>query len=71
MSMRHFFFYIGIACVSGALIGVAVKVMSWSDGVTFAVGVIVATAIATMAVRESLFEGFRRPAHKQRHGRHA
>jgi len=71
ISMRRFLSYIGVACGLGAILGLAGGLMDWSNGLAFAVLVVVGTITATMALRESLFEGFRRPADKRRHSRHA
>lgn len=55
-SLKHFLFYLGVAMVCGALIGAAKEVLHWSNGLTFAVGLVAGTIIATMALREDLFE---------------
>jgi hypothetical protein len=55
-TMRHFLFYIGVACALGALIGVAHSLMDWSNGLTFAVAVAAGTISCTLALREDLFE---------------
>ncbi len=71
MTMRHFLFYMGVAAAIGVAIGIAKAGLGWSNGLTFAVAVVAGTISSTMAVRESLFEGFRRPVDKHRHSRHA
>lgn len=59
-TLRHFFFYLGVAALLGAVVGTAKSLLGWSDGLTFAVGIVVATISCTMGVREDLFE---RPRH--------
>lgn len=62
---RHFFFYLGVAAALGAVVGTAKSLLDWSDGLTFAVGIVAATISCTMGVREDLFER-PRPPHERR-----
>jgi hypothetical protein len=55
-TLRHFFFYLGVAALLGATVGTAKSLLDWSDGLTFAVGIVAATISCTMGVREDLFE---------------
>jgi uncharacterized membrane protein YhiD involved in acid resistance len=64
-TLRHFLFYMAVAAVLGAVIGVTRVVMDWSDGLTFAVAVVAGTISSTIAVREDLF-GPPRHSHEQR-----
>jgi putative flippase GtrA len=59
-TLRHFFFYLGVAAALGAAVGTAKGLLGWSDGLTFAIGIVAATVSCTMGVREDLFE---RPRH--------
>jgi uncharacterized oligopeptide transporter (OPT) family protein len=59
-TLRHFFFYLGVAAVLGAIIGAAKVLLGWSDGLTFVVGLVAGTISCTMGVREDLLE---RPHH--------
>jgi hypothetical protein len=59
-TLRHFFFYLGVAALLGGGVGTAKSLLGWSNGLTFAVGIVAATISCTMAVREDLFE---RPKH--------
>jgi hypothetical protein len=71
ITMRRFLSCIGVACCLGAILGVIGGLMDWSSGVAFAVLVATGTITVTVALRESLFEGFRRPSDKRQHSRHA
>jgi len=64
-TLKHFLFYLGVAMVFGALTGAAKEVLHWSNGLTFGVGLVAGTIIATMALREDLFEP-PPPPHEQR-----
>jgi uncharacterized membrane protein YhiD involved in acid resistance len=55
-TLRHFFFYLCVAAVLGGAVGTAKSLLDWSDGLTFAVGIVAATISCTMGVREDLFE---------------
>jgi putative flippase GtrA len=55
-SLRHFLFYLGLAMVGGALTGALKAILHWSNGLTFVVGLVAATIIATLALREDMFE---------------
>ena len=54
-TLRHFLFYMGMAALMGAIIGVVSRTMSWSSGLTFAAAVVGGTALCTFAVRKGLF----------------
>ena len=71
MTMRHFLFYLGVAGLIGITIGLLAWIFDWSNGLSFAVAVVACTISFVMSVRESLFEGFRRSASRQRRSRHA
>jgi len=60
-TLRHFFFYVGLACLAGAVIGAAASAMDWSTGVVYAVGLSTALAISLIGLREGLFTPARRP----------
>jgi hypothetical protein len=68
-TLRHFLFYLGVAMLFGALTGAAKELLHWSNGLAFAVGLIAGTIIATMALREDLFEPH--PQSRERRGRRA
>jgi putative flippase GtrA len=55
-TLRHFLFYLGVAMLFGALTGAAKELLHLSNGLAFAVGLVAGTIIATMALREDLFE---------------
>jgi hypothetical protein len=65
-TLRHFFFYLGVAAALGAVVGTAKSLLDWSDGLTFAVGIVAATISCTMGVREDLFERPRQPREQHR-----
>lgn len=62
---RHFLFYMGVAAIMGAAIGVAKAGFEMSDGLTFVVAVIAGTVSSTLAVREGLF-GASKPSDQHR-----
>lgn len=66
-TLRHFLFYLGMAMFFGALTGAAKELLHWSNGLAFAVGLLAGTIIATMALREDLFESL--PPPQKRRGR--
>jgi thiamine monophosphate kinase len=66
-TLRHFFFYLGVAAVLGAAVGAAKSLLDWSDGLTFAVGIVAATISCTMAVREDLFAPPRHSRERRNH----
>jgi hypothetical protein len=68
-TLRHFFFYLGVAMFFGALTGAGKELLHLSNGLAFAVGLIAGTTIATMALREDLFEP--PPPPHERRGRRA
>jgi len=70
LTLRHFLFYMGLACAAGAIIGVASGLMEWSTGLVYAVGLSTGTLIVIAALRESLFAPVERP-NRPRHSRHA
>ena len=55
-TIRHWLFYGAVITVLGTAIGAAHSVLGWSDGLTFAVGIVAGTITCTMALREDLFE---------------
>jgi hypothetical protein len=55
LTMRHFLFYMGMACVATVIVWGASEVLSWSNGLTVAVLVVVETLVSVVALRESLF----------------
>lgn len=69
-TLRHFLFYMALACPGGAIVGAAAQIFNWSTGVVYAIGLLAALVISLMALRESLFAPARKPG-QQRHGRHA
>jgi hypothetical protein len=69
LTWRHFLLYMGLACVAGAIIGAAAKIMDWSTGLIYAVTLPVCILIVVVALREGLFGPAQRP--KQQRGRHA
>lgn len=69
LTMRHFLFYMGLACTAGAIIGAAAGIMDWSTGLIYAVTLPVCTVIVIIALREGLFGPAQRPKQQQR-GRH-
>lgn len=69
-TLRHFLFYMGIAALAGAVIGVLAGLMDWSSGLIYGIGLPACTLIVTVALRESLF-GPPRHSGEPRHRRHA
>jgi uncharacterized membrane protein YfcA len=69
LTWRHFLFYMGLACVAGAIIGAAARLMDWSTGLIYAVTLPVCMLIVIIALREGLFGPPRRA--KQQRGRPA
>lgn len=55
-SLRHFLFYLGLEMAGGGLTGVVAAALHWSNGLTFGIGLVAATIIATLAFREDMFE---------------
>lgn len=55
-TLRHFLFYLGVAMLFGALTGTTKELLHWSNGLAYVVGLVVGTIIATVALREDLFE---------------
>lgn len=70
LTLRHFLFYMGLACAAGAIIGAAARIMDWSTGLVYAVALPACTLIVIIALREGLFGPARRSEQQQR-GRHA
>ncbi len=70
LTMRHFLFYMGMACLAAVLVLAATELLSWSNGLSFAVLVVVETLVSLVALRESLFAPARRPGGGQ-HSHHA
>jgi uncharacterized membrane protein len=68
-SLRHWLFYAGVIFVLGTSIGAARSIFDWSDGLTFAVGIVAGMIACTMALREDLFEPA--PPPYERRGRRA
>lgn len=66
LTLRHFLFYMGLACAAGAIIGTAARIMDWSTGLIYAVTLPVCTLIVIAALREGLFGPTRRPKQPQR-----
>jgi hypothetical protein len=54
-SFRHWLFYVGVIIALGTAIGAAHSVLGWSDGLTFAIGIVAGTITCTMALREDMF----------------
>jgi hypothetical protein len=54
-TLRHWLFYVTVIIILGTAIGAAHSVFGWSDGLTFAVGIVAGTITCTMALREDLF----------------
>lgn len=65
LTMRHFLFYMGMACVATVAVWGASEVLSWSNGLTVAVLVVVETLVSLVALRESLFAPATRPPSRQ------
>lgn len=70
LTMRHFLFYMGMACVATVVVWGASEVLSWSNGLTVAALVVIETLVSLFALRESLFAPARRPGGGQ-HSHHA
>ena len=69
-TLRHFLFYMGVFSLGGVIVGAAAAAMDWSTGLVYAVGLLTALAISSMALREGLLA----PAQRQkqpRNSRHA
>lgn len=69
LSLRHFFFYMGLACLGGAIVGAASNLMDWSAALVYAVGIPIALVIGLMSIREGLFAPARRSADSDPTGR--
>lgn len=69
-TLRHFLFYMGIACIASAIVWVASEVLGWSYGLSVAVLFVAGLVVVAMALRESLFAPAPRPT-ERRHSRHA
>ena len=67
LTMRHFLFYMGMACLAAMLVLAATELLSWSNGLAFAALVVVETLVSLFALRESLFV----PATRPRDGQHS
>ena len=66
LTMRHFLFYMGMACVATIVVWGASEVLDWSNSLTVAVLVVVETLVSLFALRESLFA----PATRRGGGQH-
>jgi hypothetical protein len=55
LTMRHFLFYMGMACLATIVVWGVSEVLGWSNGLTVAVLVVVETLVSLVALRESLF----------------
>jgi hypothetical protein len=55
LTLRHFLFYMGVACAAGAIVGAVAGLMDWSTGLIYAVGLPTGIVIVLAAVREGLF----------------
>jgi membrane protein implicated in regulation of membrane protease activity len=65
LTMRHFLFYMGVACLAAMLVLAATELLSWSNGLAFAALVVVETLVSLIALRESLFAPATRPRRRQ------
>jgi hypothetical protein len=65
-TLRHFFIYIGLASLAGAIIGAAAVLMDWSTGLVYAIGLPTALVIGLMSIRETLFAPAQRPDRHRR-----
>jgi membrane protein implicated in regulation of membrane protease activity len=61
LTMQHFLFYMGMACLAATLVWAASELLSWSNGLSFAALVVVETLVSVIALRESLFAPATRP----------
>ncbi len=69
-TLRHFLFYMGVSAFAGAAIGGASRVMDWSIGLIYGVGLSVGAVIVAFALREGLFGPAEHGGGRQPH-RHA
>lgn len=69
-TLRHFLFYMGVACVASTLVWAASELLSWSYGLSVAVLFVAGVAVCLTALRESLFAPAQRPD-QPRHRRQA
>jgi len=70
LTARHFLFYMGVACVTAAIVCATSEALSWSNGLTFTALVITETIVSITALRESLFAPTTRRG-QRRDGQHA
>jgi hypothetical protein len=70
LTLRHFLFYMGLACLDGAIIGAAAGLIDWSTGLVYAVGLSTGVIIVLAAVREGLFAPVTHPGQRH-HSPHA
>lgn len=62
LTPRHFLFYMGLACLGGAIVGAVSNLMDRSAELVYAVGIPIALVIGLMSIREGLFAPARRLA---------
>lgn len=62
LTLRHFLFYMGLACLGGAIVGAVSNLMDWSAELVYAVGIPIALVIGFMSIQEGLFAPTRRLA---------
>ena len=69
-TLRHFLFYMGVACAASTLVWAVSELLSWSYGLSVAVLFVAGVAVCLMALRESLFAPVQR-TDQPHHRRHA
>lgn len=55
-----------VIVILGTAIGAAHSVLGWSDGLTFAVGIVAGTITCTLALQEDLTDSRRSPERRRR-----
>ncbi len=65
-TLRHFFFYMGIACIASTIVWATAEILNWSYGLSVAVLFVVGLIVPLVALRESLFAPAQRPVKQRR-----
>jgi VanZ family protein len=70
-SLRHFFFYMGLAGLAGILVAIVSEALNWSHGLSFAALFVAGLIVSTMTLREDLFAPSRHTKAPRQGRRHA
>jgi hypothetical protein len=68
-TLRHFLFYMGVACIASTLVWATSEALAWSYNLSVAVLFVAGVVVCLLALRESLFAPAQKPR-RRAHGRH-